>query len=97
MSSDTPAFYATVRALFDFMIDKTADERVIPRLVERIRAGDSVEKWLLDNVAKNGATGGLRGLDAEMVAYILTSPTYNASSTNTASIVSRENSKRVVH
>ncbi len=77
-SPDTPAYYATVRALFDFLIDRTADERVIPRLVERIKQGDSVEKWLLDHVAKDSATAGLSALDAEMASYILASPTYGA-------------------
>lgn len=75
-SADTPAFYATLRALLDFLIDRTGDERVIRSLAEQVRAGASLERWLLARVP--GAAGkGLSRLDAQIAAFVLTNPAYD--------------------
>ena len=64
-SSDTPAFYATTRALFDFLIDRTDDEQIVRVLADRVRAGMPLNRWLLANVAAGSGRRGLAGLDVE--------------------------------
>lgn len=70
-SAETPAYYATVRALFDFLIDRTGDEQVIARLAQQVRAGAPLDAWLLAQTGKEGAAAGLTGLDAQLAAFVL--------------------------
>lgn len=81
-SVDTPAFYATVRALFDFLIDRTGNEQVIRLLAEQVRAGVPLDQWLLAHVTRGGAPEGLAGLDAEITAFVLTNPAYTEAGAN---------------
>lgn len=74
-SADTPAFYATVRALLDFLIDRTGDERVIRRLAEQVRSDAPLDRWLLAKVP--GAAKDLGGLDSQIAAFVLTNPAYD--------------------
>lgn len=68
-SSETPAYYATVRALFDYLVDRTRDERVIRLLTEQVRAGAPLDRWLLAR-APSGATD-LSALDSELSGFVL--------------------------
>ncbi|HEX8483404.1 MAG TPA: hypothetical protein VF650_16010 [Allosphingosinicella sp.] len=82
-STDTPAFYATLRALLDFLIERTGDERVIKRLAEQARADAPLDRWLLAHVP--GAAGkGLSRLDAQIAAFVLTNPAYDEARENEA-------------
>lgn len=83
-SVDTPAFYATVRALLDFLIDRTGNERVIRLMAEQVRAGAPLDKWLLAQSVEGAAAEGLTELDAEITAFVLTDPTYNETRKNIA-------------
>ncbi|HEU0134564.1 MAG TPA: hypothetical protein VFR28_07050 [Allosphingosinicella sp.] len=75
-SADTPAFYATLRALLDFLIVRTGDERIIRRLAEQARAHVPLDRWLLAHVP--GAAGkDLSRLDAQIAAFVLTYPAYD--------------------
>lgn len=75
-SADTPAYYATVRALFDFLVERTGDQRVIRRLAEEVRAGRPIDRWLLAHAAPAGAARSLGRLDAQLAAFVLTSSAY---------------------
>lgn len=75
VSSDTFPYYATVRALFDFLIQRTGDEKVISRLAKQVNKHRPFDKWLL------AASGGRRlknlaELDAELQTFILADPSY---------------------
>jgi hypothetical protein len=74
-SVETPAFYATVRALFDFLLDRTGNVGIIRVLADQVRAGVPVEKWLLAHVARHPEQG-LAGLDAEITGFVLTNPIF---------------------
>lgn len=82
-SADTPAFYATVRALLDFLIDRTGDERIIRLLAEQVRSGAPLDRWLLAHVP-SAAGKGLGGLDAQLTAFVLTNPAYRETRENKA-------------
>lgn len=75
-SSDTPAFYATVRALLDFLIARTGDEHVIRLLAEQVRGGARLDSWLLSQSTHRAVADGLAGLDGEIVAFVLADPAY---------------------
>ncbi|MFA5968731.1 MAG: hypothetical protein WC816_05760 [Sphingomonas sp.] len=75
-SVDTPAFYATVRALFDFLIDRTGDEQIVRLLAEQVRAGVPLDQWLLAHAARGGSPEGLATLDAEIVTFVMANPVY---------------------
>ena len=77
-SAESPAFYATVRALLDFLIARTRDERVVRRLAEEVRAGAPLDRWLVAQAAPGAAAKGLSLLDAQIVAFVLTTPAYDA-------------------
>lgn len=85
-SADTPAFYATVRALLDFLIDRTGNERVIRLLAEQARAGAPIDQWLLAQSARGAAAAaeGLSQLDAQIAAFVLTDPAYSETGTTIA-------------
>lgn len=76
-SADTPAFYATLRALLDFLIDRSGDERVIRAIAERARAKAPLDRWLLAHSAREASARGLSGLDAEIASFVLTDPAYD--------------------
>lgn len=75
-STETPAFYATLRALLDFLVERTGDERILVRLAEQARSDAPLDRWLLTHVP--GVAGkDLRRLDAQIAAFVLTSPAYS--------------------
>jgi hypothetical protein len=76
-SGDTPAFYATLRALLDFLIERTGDERIIRRLAQQANERVPLDRWLLANVPGAG-TKGLGGLDSHIAAFVLTNSAYDA-------------------
>lgn len=77
-SPETPAFYATVRALLDFLIDRTGDTRVVRLLAEQVRAGAPLDRWLSAHTAPGKAAAyGLNRLDRQILAFVLTSPAYD--------------------
>lgn len=82
VSRDTPAFYATVRALFDFLVARTGDERIVRTLADRFRDGVPLGAWLRTH-ADPGSGGSERtfaALDAALATYVLTDPDYAAAS-----------------
>jgi hypothetical protein len=83
-SGDTPAFYATLRALLDFLIERTGDERIIRRLAKQASDGASLDRWLLANLPGAGSKG-LAGLDAQIAAFVLTDPAYDEARARRAS------------
>lgn len=74
-SAETPAFYATVRALLDFLIARTGDERIIRRLAEQVRSDAPLDRWLLARLP--GGAKDLGRLDAQIAAFVLTSAAYD--------------------
>lgn len=75
-SADTAAFYSTLRALLDFLIERTGDEGIVGRLAEQARSDKPLDRWLLAQVP--GAAGkGLSRLDAQIAAFVLTNPAYD--------------------
>ena len=83
-SADTPAFYATVRALLDFLIERTGNETVVGLLAEQVRAGAPLDRWLLAHSTRPAEAASLRELDAEITAFVLTDPAYDAARRNLA-------------
>lgn len=77
-SSETPAFYATVRAAFDFLIDRTGDPRVIRVLTARARTKAGLDRWLLAHAARGGVRRSLAGLDRDIRSFVLNDPAYRA-------------------
>lgn len=75
-STDTPAFYATVRALFDLLIDRTKDERVIPMLVTRLRSGVPIATWLPAVIEGRNSPSDLARADAHLRAFVLDDPAF---------------------
>ena len=79
-SPDTPAFYATLRALLDYLIDRTGDERVIRSLADQLRTGVPLERWLLARLAPGAVPAeGFGRIDAQIAAFVLTDPAYRES------------------
>lgn len=68
-SADTPAFYATVRALFDFLVARTGDDRVIVRLAGRVREGSPIDPHYLALLAGGSASADPTSLDAALAAF----------------------------
>lgn len=75
-SADTPAFYATLRALLDFLIERSGDERVIRRIAEQARAKAPLDRWLLAHSSREAAARSLSALDAEIASFVLADPAY---------------------
>ncbi len=75
-SPETAGFYATVRVLLDFLLDRLGAARTIPGLAAEARAGRPLDRWLLGHVARDRA-GGLAGLDSEISAFIRSDPRYS--------------------
>ena len=83
-SPDTPAYYATVRALFDWLVNRTGDERVIRLLADQARAGVPLDQWLLDHAGYRDRATTLGRLDAGIAAFVLTDPAYQQAQANAA-------------
>lgn len=76
-SAETPAFYATLCALLDFLIERTGDERVIRLLADQVQEDAPLDRWLLEHSAAGGAGAeGLSRLDSEIREFVLTDPRY---------------------
>lgn len=63
-SNDTPAYYATVSALFDYLVLRTGDPRIIRVLAAEVRNHTPMERWLADNIGNARSDPTLRSLDA---------------------------------
>ena len=83
-SADTMPFYATVRALFDFLVQRTGDEQVVRRLAEQVEERKPLDEWLVTHASKAGLPQDLTALDAELEAFVFTDAKY-ALSTETNS------------
>ncbi len=70
-SADTPAFYATVRALFDFLVARTGDDRVIVRLAARVREGSPIGPHYLAQLAGGSASADPTSLNAALAAFAM--------------------------
>ncbi len=75
-SPDTPAYYATVRAMFDFLIDRTGDPRIIRVLTEQARQKTDLGRWLITRLTRDGTRQDLVQLDADMRSFILHDAAY---------------------
>lgn len=77
-SPDTPAYYATVRAMFDVLIDRTGDPLIIRVLAEQARKKTDLGRWLVNRLARAGTRQDLVQLDADMRSFILHNAAYRA-------------------
>lgn len=69
-------FYSTVRALLDFLIERTGKEKVISDLAKHIRSEKDVKDWFEQNISENGSKFKFDEIDAELRQFVLTSEIY---------------------
>lgn len=79
VSTVTPYYYATIRALFDFLVHRSDSERVVRHLVDEIRADRDPVAWILAQIADEGQFPNLADADRELSAFVLESATYEGS------------------
>ncbi len=77
ISEDTLPFYVTVRALFDFLLQRTGDELVIRRLADQVKLDEPLDQWLLTYATPGQRLKDLTELDAELQIFVLTDATYS--------------------
>lgn len=75
-SIDTPAYYATVRALFDFLIERTGNERIIAVLAGQVRAGKPLDRWLIARLGDGSGVERLASLDIQLARFVLLDPRF---------------------
>lgn len=79
VSTVTPFYYATIRALFDLLVYRSDSERAVRDLVEEIRADRDPVAWILGQIADDGKSLTLADADRELNAFVLESATYEGS------------------
>ena len=67
-SIETPAYYATVSALFDFLVARTGDERVIVTLAGRVRAGRPLDPDYIRRLVRRSGGADPGSLDDAIAA-----------------------------
>lgn len=67
LSAETPAFYATVRALFDFLVDRSGRDDVVAELARAYRAGQPLNRWILAASSRKDLTD----IDAELAGFAI--------------------------
>lgn len=63
------AFYTRVRAMLDFIEDRTGDHQAIVRLTTHLRAGGTIEDWLVQDPAGRQLGGTVAAADAAFKAW----------------------------
>lgn len=77
-SPDTPAYYATVRLLFDYLVARTGNPQVLRDLADAARNKVPIDRWMLARVARFGDGPTLEDLDVAMTAFAIGDPAYRA-------------------
>lgn len=70
LSEDSPRFYATGRAFFDFLVDRTKSAAIVAELAAAFRKGERLDRWILSRTGHSGPDARLGALNAEFLAWI---------------------------
>ncbi|MET1112922.1 MAG: hypothetical protein ABWX67_15505 [Allosphingosinicella sp.] len=77
-TEDTPRFYVMCRAFYDFLVDRTKSPSIVAELAAAFRAGEPLDRWILDRSGQGGRKGDLGALNAEFLAWIASDKRYGA-------------------
>lgn len=67
-SKDTIRYYATIGALYDFLVERTGTEAIVAELAAAFRNGERLDNWILARTG-HGNHGSIEDLDAEFMAW----------------------------
>ncbi|HEX8125437.1 MAG TPA: hypothetical protein VF548_07640 [Allosphingosinicella sp.] len=77
ISEDSPRFYATGRAFYDFLVDRTKSAAIVAELAIAFRKGERLDRWILSRTGHKGPSAGLGALNAEFLAWIASDERYD--------------------
>lgn len=75
-SSETLSYYVTIRLLFDFLISKTEDEKIIRKMARRVFLGKDIDGWILRKTRVKST----QDLDNLLITHAKKYPFYSVSS-----------------
>ena len=78
ISEDSPRFYATGRAFYDFLLARTKSTAIVAELATAFRKGERLDRWILSRTGHKGPDAGLGALNAEFLAWIASDERYAA-------------------
>lgn len=70
-SSQTIPYYATICNFYDFLVEKTQNERIVLELAVAFNRGENLEAWLLGRLGYSAPQDSLRRLDEDFQNWAL--------------------------
>ena len=77
-SDETLPFYLTVRAFYDFLVDKTRSTAVVADLAAAFRRKEPLDRWILAQTGRADQRDSLDGLNADFLKWIESDDRYAA-------------------
>lgn len=69
-SGDTLPYYATIRAFYDYLLNRTRTSAIVADLASAFRRGKQLDRWILARTGRAGGGEGLEGLNADFLAWV---------------------------
>jgi hypothetical protein len=68
---DTPLFYLTGRAFYDFLVFRTGNAAIVAGLAAAVRGGEALDRWLTARTGFGEGDDGFDALEAAFAAWVL--------------------------
>ncbi|UYY57150.1 hypothetical protein [Sphingomonas sp. S2-65] len=79
-SSETPQFYVTASAFYDFLVVRSQSPAIIAEAAAVVRRGKSLEQWLLTRTGHGGSASDLEALNTDFLSWIASDARYGRGS-----------------
>lgn len=75
-SEDTIRYYSTIRAFYDFLVERTGTEAIVAELAAAFMRGELLEPWILERAGYGRREGSLESMNAGFLRWFSEDPRY---------------------
>ncbi len=81
-SNDTIRFYSTIRAFYDFLVDRTGNKAIVAELAAAFMRGEALEPWMLGRIGSGREEKSLNGMNRDFLRWFSEDPRYKVDQPN---------------
>jgi hypothetical protein len=75
-SNNTIRFYSTIRALYDFLVERTGSKAIVAEIAAAFMRGEHLESWILRRAGYERQEGSLESMNADLLRWLSEDPRY---------------------
>lgn len=75
-SKDTIRFYSTIRAFYDFLVDRTGTKAIVAELAAAFMRREPLEPWILERAGYGREEGSVEDMNADFLRWFSKDPRY---------------------